>query len=232
MNQGRVFVCHSSEDKKFAQLVVDKLKRPDTAPWIDHEQIYAGDDVFDKIGEGLTFMDIFLFLISETALDSGWINLEVKHAAWKEAEEKQSIIRPFRLSNIPRSKLPWFLQHRQTPIVSQDQSGATHIVDTIIKSLKERYEQPDTILTDKYKFQHDPQIEGFIKKVGIGDWRISEIAALQIFMHKSETSNNYLFNKLVTYVDCPDENLKWSAIQTIECYSELNPQLYTRENFD
>lgn len=76
--KSRAFISHSTTDKEFAKLVVEKLRGPDLASWIDHEQIIAGDDILDKIGEGLTTMDILIFLVSKESLESAWVDHEVK----------------------------------------------------------------------------------------------------------------------------------------------------------
>jgi hypothetical protein len=76
MNLARIFISHSSKDKAFAQIVVTALKQPNTEPWIDHENIIAGDDIFDRIGEALDTMDMFVLLISAHAINSGWIDTE------------------------------------------------------------------------------------------------------------------------------------------------------------
>ena len=222
----RVFVCHSSTDKKFAKTVIAKLKCPETSPWIDHEQIYAGDDILDKIGEGLSSMDILLFLISREALKSGWVDLEIKHATWKEINERRIIIRPFRLSDIPIDELPWFLQHRSAPVVSNDDDGASVVIHNILNNLEQRYGRILAEPSEKKIFQRDSRVEELIKDVGVGDWDRAQMAALRMLAYTNEHGSNEIFLGMLSYIDCPNEDSKWGALQTIESFSDLAPWLY------
>lgn len=222
----RVFVCHSSTDKEFAKIVVAKLKGPEISPWIDHEQIFAGDDILDKMGEGLTSMDILLFLISREALKSGWINLELKYSTWKEIHERRTIIRLFRLSDIPISELPWFLRHRKAPVIPQDNDGASIIIKNILSVLEQRYGIFQLEPIEKPIFQKDSRIEELLKNVGIGNWENAQIAALRMSAYITEYGSNELFIAMLSYLDCPDEDLKWGALQTVEAFSDIAPWLY------
>lgn len=226
MMKSRVFVCHSSTNEDFAKIVVAKLKGPKTDPWIDHEQIFAGDDILEKIGEGLTTMDILLFLISREALESGWVDLEIKHAVWKEIMERRVIIRPFRLSTIPLTELPWFLQHRYAPVITQDNDGASIIIDNIISVLERRYGPIQLEPIERKIFQRDSRIDELLKNIGIGDWERAQLAALRMLRHTTEYGSNELFLAILSYLDCPDEDIKWAALQTIESFSDLAPWLF------
>lgn len=225
--KSRVFICHSSTDKEFAKIVVAKLKGPKTAPWIDHEQILAGDDILDKIGEGLTTMDVLLFLISREALTSRWIDLELKHATRKEIQERRIIIRPFRLSEIPIPELPWFLQHRLAPVITPDDEGASIITENIIRNLENRYGSSQMEPIEKKIFQRDSRVEELLENIGIGDWKRAQIAALRMLTNTTEYGSNELFSAMLSYLDCPDENMKWGALQTIESFSDLAPWLFS-----
>jgi len=222
----RVFVCHSSTDKEFAKIIVAKLKGPETSPWIDHEQIFTGDDILDIMGEGLTSMDILLFLISREALKSSWVDLELKYATWKEINERRIIIRPFRLSDIPISELPWFLRHRKAPVISQDIDGASIIIKNILSVLEQRYSTFQVEPIEKPIFQRDSRIEKLIKDIRVGDWEHAQIAGLRMSAYITEHGSNELFFSLLSYLDCPDEDLKWGALQTIESFSDIAPWLY------
>ena len=174
-------------------------------------------------------MDVLLLLISKEALDSGWVELEVKHAAWKEINERKIIIRPFRLSGINITDLPWFIQNRHVPVVTQDEEGASFIVKNLISALKRRLE-PETLEPfDKNVFQRDSRVEELIKEIRAGDWDLAQVAALKILTYTNEYGYNELFYAMIKYLYSPNEDLRWGAIQTIESFSDLSPWLFDKK---
>jgi hypothetical protein len=91
----RVFISHSSEDQEFSELVKTRLQSSDIAGWIDKAQIATGDDILTRMGEGLRTMDVLVVLISQDALESSMVSLEVNHGIWREVKEKKVIALPF-----------------------------------------------------------------------------------------------------------------------------------------
>jgi len=61
----RAFVSHSAFDKSFAERVADVLRTAAINPWIDKEQVLVGDDVLEKLGEGLRTMDLLVFILRQ-----------------------------------------------------------------------------------------------------------------------------------------------------------------------
>ncbi|HUJ09578.1 MAG TPA: toll/interleukin-1 receptor domain-containing protein [Verrucomicrobiae bacterium] len=113
MKSSRIFISHSSQDRKFAGLVATALRSPDMAPWIDTEQIVTGDDIFDRLGQELQAMDVLVFLVSEAALASEWVSREVKFAAKREITEKRILLLPFIIDDTPIDALPWLFKPPQ-----------------------------------------------------------------------------------------------------------------------
>src|SRR5271166_594848 len=91
----RVFISHTSRDKQFADLVVAKLRKHDMEPWIDSDHIGVGDDIFERLGDALKTSDLFVFIISGAALQSGWVDLEVKFATTRQIKENRILVMPF-----------------------------------------------------------------------------------------------------------------------------------------
>jgi len=229
VNEFRVFISHSSHNNEFAHLLASRLRDPDVLPWIDTEQIYAGDDILDQLGEGLSRMDILVFLASEHSLASEWVDLEVKYAYIKELSEKRALILPFIIDNTHIRDIPWFLQHRNATRVSPDPSG----VETIVKHVHhvlDRRNIPEFTRSDMAaRFVRDSRIEELIANVGIGDWDAAYDAALQLHSFTQPSGFNELFPSLLVYIDYPeDDDRRWGALLTIEAFAQLAPWLYTR----
>jgi hypothetical protein len=74
MSGASIFISHSSTDKKFVISLVEELRESRLVPWIDKERIQVGADILDELGKGLTAMDLFILIVSGTAVKSGWVD--------------------------------------------------------------------------------------------------------------------------------------------------------------
>jgi len=225
LKKSKVFISHSSHDKKFASMLVEELKTDETEPWIDHEQIYAGDDVLDKIGEGLSTMDIFVLLISRTALSSLWVDLETKAAQIKEIRERRSIILAYRLDDISLDEIPWFLQMKHVPVINRNIEGVKEIFSRIEMKIKTRIDSQTQV---KEEVHRDARIDSIIKDIKLGDWDKAEIAALNIMEYTNENGHNELFDSLISYLYSNDLDQRFILGMIIECFSNLAPWLFNR----
>lgn len=228
-NPLRAFISHSSFDKDFATKLAATLRDEAVSPWIDKEQILAGDDVLEGIGEGLQKMDLLIFLVSNKALQSPWVNRELKFAARREIEEKQVLVLPFIIDGTPSQSLPWFLQHSLAIRVTPDDAG----VATILSSIKERVERRTKSGTRSsasgVRPTQYPEVDRIIERVGLGQWKRASEAALDIIRQTDATGRNQLWEKLLEYQNLPDDDsLLWSALHTIEMCADLAPPLMSR----
>jgi hypothetical protein len=231
MRSARIFVSHSHNDKAFAEMVVSGLRGPQLQPWIDSEQIFAGDDIFDKIGESLRVLDVLIFLISQYSLQSEWVALEVKYAVKRELDEKRALVLPFIIDETPVKTLPWFLAHRNVSRVSPNASGVERIVRAVYRALERRVSPILEAKKDAEPFKPDPRVEALISDVGVGDWDAAYDAALRLLGFTQSSGNNDLFQALLKYVDYPDKDndLLWGALLTIESFAQLAPWLFDHE---
>ena len=71
-----VFISYSSLDKEMVRRIVRDLKVRGMSYWIDEEQIEPGDEIIQKITEGLQNSRFFLPCISANQLKSGWARKE------------------------------------------------------------------------------------------------------------------------------------------------------------
>ena len=82
---------------------MEGLRESQLAPWIDKECIHVGTDILDELGKGLTAMDLFVFIVSDAAIKSGWVQREIGYATYREITEKKALILPLLLIK-PRLK--------------------------------------------------------------------------------------------------------------------------------
>ncbi len=229
MQKHSVFISHSSDDKEFAESVAQSLKIPDLSPWIDKEVLISGDDILDVIGEGLGRMDILLFLISKSSLESEWVSLELKYSKLREIQEKKILILPFIIDNTSRRSLPWFLQIRHVPRIQHDRSGIDTVLDTLKKALQPRQvldRAPDEISEST---STRPEIDRILEGISVGDWARADQAALVVIQQTDPYGSNALFHDLLEYQDLKDEDDRfWAAMLVIESCTQLLPQLAER----
>jgi len=78
------FISYSHDDKKFAHKLYDKLSTEGITCWLDNHQFLPGDDMLDKIHEGINSLDKVLLCCSKSSLNSYWVNTELDKALMKE----------------------------------------------------------------------------------------------------------------------------------------------------
>ncbi|MDP1676399.1 MAG: COR domain-containing protein [Bacteroidota bacterium] len=110
--QWDVFICHSSQDKGILKKVTDDFKKKGITYWIDEEQINPGDNIIDKITDGLQKSRSILPCISSNQLKSGWSRYEYQSILSRiiSGTAKQKII-PFILDNTLDEGIPLLLNN-------------------------------------------------------------------------------------------------------------------------
>ena len=93
-----VFVCHSTSDKKVADIVVDSLENEGISTWIAPRDIASGSDYGASIGKGIRECEVLVLVFSKMSNESEAVIREVQLAF----NEKKAII-PFRIEDVPVS---------------------------------------------------------------------------------------------------------------------------------
>jgi WD40 repeat protein len=76
-----VFISYSRKDIAFARILHQALKENDLETWIDWQDIPPSTDWLAEVYEAIEQSDSFIFIISETSVDSEICGLEIAHAA-------------------------------------------------------------------------------------------------------------------------------------------------------
>jgi hypothetical protein len=109
----KVFLSHASEDKKLVEQILIRIQNqfPDIQGWLDKYEIFAGDDLIEKIYSGISQSDKFLIFLSPNSVDKPWVRTELRKALFDEiAGIKPEFIIPVKLGHI--SQFPPFLESR------------------------------------------------------------------------------------------------------------------------
>jgi hypothetical protein len=224
----KIFISHSNHDKAIADFIAARLRESNMAPWVDTQQILAGDDILAQIGDGLATMDLLILIVSQQSLQSQWVQRELAYASTREVEKKEALILPFIVDDTAIADLPWHIASRNARRITPDLAGAANVADSVKEVLNRRSSKREPEIA-KRNFASDPQVESYIKDVTLGDWPSAERAAIEILKETDANGRNVIFEKLLDYQDIgDDEDALWAALPTIESCVNLAPWLFDR----
>jgi serine/threonine protein kinase len=77
----KVFLCHSSEDKPAVRDLYQRLRAEGVAPWLDEEDLLAGQDWRHEIPKAVRESDIVIICLSRQSVTKiGYVQKEIKYA--------------------------------------------------------------------------------------------------------------------------------------------------------
>ena len=228
MPKASIFISHSSADAPFAVSLVEALRESDLVPWIDKERILVGRSIIEEIGKGLTTMDLFVLIVSDTAMKSGWVQKEADYAAYREVAEKRALILPFVIDNTKVTDLPWHIQIRNVATITPNLAG----IDKILASVRHSLELRD--LSDarqnESRFQRVPAVESLIMGRALSDWDGAEKSALTVLAQTDARGRNELFRTLLTYKDARNHDALSNALAIAEMCVRIAPWVIDRSD--
>jgi nucleoside phosphorylase len=81
---------------------------------------------------------------------------------------------------------------------------------------------------EPFVFEASPTISRLLQPVELGDWDAAVDAAVAVILETTPEGRNPTFEALLRYYNCPVEDVKWAALQTVECVARLFPDLIGR----
>jgi hypothetical protein len=106
----QVFVSHSSKDKSIVDRIVSDLKNHGISVWYDKFEIKAGDNIVEKVNEGLRDSKYFLIILSPNAICSSWVTEEMSFAVLQQIALKDIFVIPVLIEDC---NIPPLLQHKR-----------------------------------------------------------------------------------------------------------------------
>jgi hypothetical protein len=89
----RVFLCHASDDKPVVRMLYRRLKADGFEPWLDEENILAGEDWRTAIQAAVESSDaVVVCLTHHSVTKTGYIQKEIKCALDKADEKPEGVI--------------------------------------------------------------------------------------------------------------------------------------------
>ena len=78
------FISYSHADKSYAQRLHDALQGRGIRCWLDEHQMLPGDDIYERVDQGIKLWDKVLLCASKDSLTSWWVDDEINRAFEKE----------------------------------------------------------------------------------------------------------------------------------------------------
>jgi len=89
----KIFISHSSTDKKFVRTLKDDLNENGIDTWVDEDELDLGDLLIDKLELALEQSSHFLIILSQVSVNSEWVKFElIKALKQKDSGILQKII--------------------------------------------------------------------------------------------------------------------------------------------
>ncbi len=139
----KVFISYTQEDKKYASLIADRLREAGHDVWYDTWALRAGDNLIQKINEGLKETDALIVIVSKNALRSKWVMHEFSAIAFGDLSSEKSRIIPVL---VDESSVPQYLARYVYVDLTTDLDGG---IQRIITSLSEKPSTKTTAKPDK-----------------------------------------------------------------------------------
>lgn len=106
------FVSYHHDDEEFAWKLVSDLQRAGVTCFLAPFSLEIGDPIRARIEQTIREYDKLILILSMTALESRWVEYEVKLAFAKEASSKEHILLPIRIDNAVMHAAPIEWAHR------------------------------------------------------------------------------------------------------------------------
>src|SRR5262249_21102960 len=111
------FISYGTKDQAFADRLHADLLRKDVRCWLASEDLKIGDQFQLKINDAIRQHDKLVLVLSESSIESSWVEDEVKKALKREEAEGSTVLFPDRIDDaVMETPEPWAAQirkHRQ-----------------------------------------------------------------------------------------------------------------------
>ena len=126
-----IFLSHSWQNKLETHKVVEALAIERLPCWLDEQQLDYGAELRDSLRSAIAQSDIYLYLVSDAANNSKWVQDELKYAVGLELDGKLKII-PVRLAD-NEDELPSLLSGRLEASLEPTTGGAARLAHYLTK---------------------------------------------------------------------------------------------------
>lgn len=131
-----VFISYSHEDKEIANKIAVILREEGHTVWFDSWKIKIGDNILNKINEGIKRADAILVILSQNSLNSKWVSMELSSMAFGEISKGRSRIIPILIDN---SSVPSYLSnYKYLDLSTRFEEGVQELIETFTTDSREQ----------------------------------------------------------------------------------------------
>jgi len=128
----KVFISYTQEDKRYATLIANALEQAGHEVWYDKWSLRVGDNLIQKINEGLKETDALIVIVSKHALRSKWVMHEFSAIALGDLSSRKSRVIPVL---VDKSPVPQYLARYVYVDLTTDVDGG---IQRILAALSEK----------------------------------------------------------------------------------------------
>lgn len=109
------FISYSTKDQEFAERLHADLQAKGVRCWFAPEDLKIGDKFQERIEESIRWHDKLLLVLSETSIQSPWVEREVQAGFEREHKSKKLVLFPIRLDEtVMETSKAWAADIRRT----------------------------------------------------------------------------------------------------------------------
>ena len=153
-----IYISHSWKNKSSARRLTETFELEGIPYWFDEQQIEAGDEIRANLRSAIAKSTIFLYLVSNEANVSKWVQEELEYALGIEHENRMKIV-PVRLRD-NSDDLPSALSGRLYATLEVKESGSLINLIQQVKQVPGYDELPDgcpvsgSVRLEEYRLVH------------------------------------------------------------------------------
>lgn len=110
ITERKVFLAHSSVDKRFTRYLAYRLSSMGVRVWIDEAEIKIGDSLLAKIGSGISKSDFLAAILSPSSVESSWVQTELEIASTLQISGAPITVLPILVGNCDP---PSYIMHKR-----------------------------------------------------------------------------------------------------------------------
>lgn len=134
-----VYISYSHHDKKYADLIANSLREHGHKVWIDTWRLKAGDNLIEKINEGLKETEALIVIVSNNSLGSEWVRYEFSAIALGDISSEKRRIIPVLVDKVV--SLPEYLsQYLFVDLTVDTEIGLQQILNALKSQTKRKKE--------------------------------------------------------------------------------------------
>lgn len=132
----KIFISYAHQDRTRVNPIVEKLHSAGHEVWIDSVKLKFGDNIPERINEGISAAEVVIVVVSKNSMSSKWVQHEFSSIALSEISKRQSKIIPVLIDAGP---VPSYLANYFFADLTHDfEGGLSLLIDSLAPTKRRR----------------------------------------------------------------------------------------------